>query len=81
MVRLLFPKLTGGRFLHIVFCKEPGLLLLNLPLLHRLQEFWHTGLLLCGMWDLGSQARDPTCIPCIARWVLNHWTIREVPSF
>ena len=25
-----------------------------------------------------SQTRDPTSVPCIARQILNHWTIREV---
>ena len=25
-----------------------------------------------------SQTRDGTCIPCIGRWILNHWTTREV---
>ena len=24
------------------------------------------------------QARDQTCVPCVGRWILNHWTIREV---
>ena len=30
------------------------------------------------MWDLSSQTRDgiPAC--CIGRWILNHWTTREV---
>ena len=30
---------------------------------------------------MGSNAptRDRTCIPCIARWILNHWTTKEVP--
>ena len=23
--------------------------------------------------------RDPTSVPCTARWILNHWTTREVP--
>ena len=32
------------------------------------------------MRDLWSLSRDQTPVPCIARWVLNHWTIREVPS-
>ena len=32
------------------------------------------------MWDLTSPTRDQTCAPCIARWILNHWTTREVPS-
>ena len=27
--------------------------------------------------DLSSQTRDGTCIPCLARWILNHWTARE----
>ena len=31
------------------------------------------------MWDLGSPIRDQTCIPCIARQILKHWTSREVP--
>ena len=29
--------------------------------------------------DLSSQAREQTCIPYIARQILNHWTTREVP--
>ena len=32
------------------------------------------------MRDLSSLARDQTGIPCIARWILNHWTTREVPA-
>ena len=23
--------------------------------------------------------RDQTCVPCIGKWILNHWTTREVP--
>ena len=34
----------------------------------------------CGLWDLHSPTRDQTCVPCIGRWILNHWTIREVPQ-
>ena len=30
-------------------------------------------------WDLSFPTRDETPIPCIARWILNHWTTREVP--
>ena len=33
-----------------------------------------------GMWDLSSPTRGWTCIPCIGRWNLNHWTPREVPG-
>ena len=36
-------------------------------------------LLSCGMWDLSSLTRDQTHIPCIVRWILYHWTTREVP--
>ena len=32
------------------------------------------------MWDLSSPTRDWTCVPCIARWILNHWATREVPG-
>ena len=34
-----------------------------------------------GMWDLRSQTRDRTLVPCIWRWILNHWTTREVPLY
>ena len=27
-----------------------------------------------------SQSRDQTRVPCIGRWILNHWTTREVSS-
>ena len=30
------------------------------------------------MWDLSSPTEDRTLIPSIARWILNHWTTREV---
>ena len=29
------------------------------------------------MWDHGSPTRDWTHTPCIGRWNLNYWTIRE----
>ena len=32
-----------------------------------------------GMWDLSSQTRVQTCVPCLGRQILNHWTTREVP--
>ena len=34
--------------------------------------------LLCGMWDLSSLTRHRTHVLCIARQILNHWTVREV---
>ena len=33
------------------------------------------------LWGLSSQTRDQTCISCISRWMLNHWTTREVPEW
>ena len=32
-----------------------------------------------GMWDIGSQTRDGTHVPCIGKQILNHRTTREVP--
>ena len=29
------------------------------------------------MWDLSSLTRDWTCVPCIARQILNHWTTQK----
>ena len=34
----------------------------------------------CSIWDLSSLTGDQTWIPCIARWVPNHRTSREVPG-
>ena len=34
--------------------------------------------LLQGMWNLSSLTRDRTRVLCISRWILNHWTTREV---
>ena len=31
------------------------------------------------MWALSFRTRDRTCVPYMARWILNHWTTREVP--
>ena len=32
------------------------------------------------MCDLSSPTRDRTRVPCIGRWILNHWTTREIPQ-
>ena len=34
--------------------------------------------LLCGMCNLSSLTRDWTCVLCIARQILNHWTTKEI---
>ena len=31
------------------------------------------------IWDLSSLTRDETHVPCVGRWILSHWTTREVP--
>ena len=30
------------------------------------------------MWHLNFPTRDPTSVSCIGRWILHHWTTREV---
>ena len=39
--------------------------------------FWHMGFP-HGMWNLSTPTWDQTNIPCIGRWILNHWATREV---
>ena len=60
---------------------NPWLLLLQSTgtRVHKL-HLWHMGLV--ALWHVkNSWARDRTCVPCIGRWILNHWTTREVPQF
>ena len=46
---------------------------------HWLSSLWSMGLV--APWHVGSsQTRDQTCVPCTARQILNHWTIREAPA-
>ena len=46
------------------------------------QELQYAGLVTAWcMWAPSSLTRDQTHIPRIARWILNHWTTREVPPF
>ena len=33
------------------------------------------------MWDLSSLTRHQTCVPHIARQILNHWIARGVSQF
>ena len=40
--------------------------------------FWFFG---CKLWDLSSPTKDQTHIPCIERWSLSHWTMRQAPHF
>ena len=55
------------------------------PRAHGLQELWCVGSVvvctgLVASRHVGSfRTRDWTCVPCIGRWILNHWKTREVP--
>ena len=43
------------------------------------QELWCMGFVV--PWHVGSsQTRNQTPVSCIARWILNHWTTREVQT-
>ena len=44
----------------------------------RLTGSEHSGLVIL-RHVVSSQIRDWTSVPCIARWILNHWTTRGVP--
>ena len=36
---------------------------------------------LAAMQHVGSSwSRDRTCVPCIGKWILNHWTTRDVSA-
>ena len=59
-----------GHFLK-VFIELVTILLLSYAL-----AFWPRGI-----WDLSSPTSDQSSTPCIRKWSLNHWTIREVPGF
>ena len=43
----------------------------------RLQQLWHMGSVAL-QHVKSSRTRDRTCVPCIDRQTLNHWTTREV---
>ena len=44
---------------------------------YRLQQLWYTGLVAL-QYAGSSWTRDWTCVPCIGRQTLNHWTTRDV---
>ena len=43
------------------------------------QQLWCMGLAAPRHME-SFQTRDQTCVFCTSRWILNHWTTREVPS-
>ena len=62
-------------WLHQVLVEVHGIFIASCRIFHC--QTWAQ--LLCGIWDLSSPTRDETHVPCFAKWILNHWTIREVP--
>ena len=42
-------------------------------------DFFFFFAMLHSMWVLYSPTRDQNCVPFIVRWILNHWTTKEVP--
>ena len=43
-------------------------------------SLWHMDLAVRIMWDLSFLTKDGTHVPCIWKWILNHWTTREIHS-
>ena len=54
-----------------------GQLLNILPIWKQSQDQQEVGLH-CPIW---KPKGGPAIVPCIGRWILNHWTTREVPSY
>ena len=54
----------------------------SLAVQHRLQGVWDKQLWQRGLVALlnvgSSQTRDQTLVPYIGKWIVNHWTTREV---
>ena len=75
---ILFCGCVGSVWLQRVGCSLQWLLLLQSM---GFRALWLQQLGLMGLVALGhrgsSQTRDRTRVPCIGRWILNHWTSRE----
>ena len=76
-------------WLHWVFITRHGLSLVDREGCSSLQragfsycrvqapQLWHTGLVAPQHVEF-SLIKDQTCVPCIGRQILNHWTTQEV---
>ena len=54
-----------------------GFSLQNMGSTMQARSLWCTGLV--ALWHVESSwPRDRTCVPCIGRQILSHWTTREV---
>ena len=68
---LLFFKI----FIHLLGCVRSQLHHMgSFVAVCRLSSSGMWASLLQGVWDLSSQIKDRTHVPCIAREILNHWT-------
>ena len=70
-------------------CSCTGLALVAVEGGHSSCGAWasHCGGFSCRTWALGlvaplhvgsSRTEDRTCVPCTGRWILHHWTMKEV---
>ena len=74
-----FLSLQRGHSLVVVH----GLLMQCLLLLQSMgcsMQYQHLGLVAPKHVE-SSRTRDRTCVPCISRWMLNHWLTRQVLSY
>ena len=53
-----------------------------LVVVRGLQSKWASGVeaLRLKMWDFIAPTGNQTLVPCLARWIPNHWTTTEVPG-
>ena len=75
----------GERVLLFIAVRRLLLTVASLALEHglRVQELQYLGPvgLVALLHVESSQTRDRTCVPCISRRILYHWTTREVQRF
>ena len=79
----LSPVVANGGVEGLLSIAEYGLLIAVVSLVaeHGFQGTWAQQLPRRGLtapWHVGSfQIRNWTGVPCISRWILNHWTTRK----
>ena len=74
-----FSSCSGGGGCSSLRCSVRWLLLLQSTGSRHTAVVMHG--LRCSRRVGSSQTRDWIRVPCIGRWILNHWTTREVPLF
>ena len=67
---------TGSRHVGFSSCGTQAQQLWHEGSRAQAQQLWHTGLV--APQHVGSsRTRARTCVPCIGRWILNHYAIRK----